>query len=222
MPESIQTIFATLEQRAWSFHALVDKDTHPHLIPHIQRGYASLSTCAELLLDVETAANTYVANKITVNVTPSGTVDATTFVSFAVAYMGFAELVESADLMSKGRDVDVIKRLGWRTVTVGAQLLAKFSGVSYVKDAAEIAAAFQEVVATGETVKLRRSQVRMASDLLDWIGAITTIGLAWSYAAQLFLLGATGKGDVSEDAVYELVLQRMAARSQTWHPTTTH
>jgi hypothetical protein len=223
MAESIDTIFATLEARAWSFHGLVDKDTNHHLVPHVQRAYASVSTCAALLLEVKGAAEKYAAAKARPNQsTANQTADAVTLGSFAVAYMGFESLLESADLFSKGQDVEIIKQLGWRTVTVGAQLLAKFSGISYVKDAAEIAAAFQEAVSTGRILRLRKSQARMATDLLNWIDGVTTIGLAWSFAAQLFLLGAAGQGDVSDESVSELVLQRMAARSQTWHPSTTH
>jgi hypothetical protein len=218
MGASVPTVFATLEQRASALHNLVDGSTHPQVILPIQRAYASLSTCAQMLLEVEAAAATYVQQKIQPTVSgasqPAG---ALAIGSFAVAYMGFQALVDSAELISNERDGEVIKQLGWRAASVGAQLLAKLSGVSYVKDAAEIAAAFQEAIATGQTVKLRRSQARMATDLLNWIDAVTAVGLAWCYGAQLFLLGAAGQGSVSDSVVTDLVLQRMAQRSQTWH-----
>ena len=70
--------------------------------------------------------------------------------------------------MASGRDVEVYKLLGKRSLQLALEILAKLSGIGYAKDAADILGTLQEVAEAGEAFELRRKQVVEASQLLRW------------------------------------------------------
>lgn len=214
MSQSLVATVTKLEARATKLRELVDEAAHPAVSLAVQRAYASLRGCAELAAHLETAATERARTVIdTAKDRASDGAAIGAVLTIQATVVAFDRLLTSGALLSQGRDAEAVKQLGEHLFGLALKIGAKLSGVEYVKDLAELIEALRELLKTGEIVKLRRQQVRMASDLLMWLDAVTLVALTWGFAAQHFLLAAEGKGGASDDDVIDLVLARMATCS---------
>jgi hypothetical protein len=195
MARSLKKSVSGLQKRASALNALIDKKTHPEVCAALQRAYAGLVASGQTLPRLERAAHSYVKRKIRwAKARPGPKAAADVVISFKVLVLSFRQLLDAASLMSRGRDVEVIKALGLKSLDLTIKIGAVLSGAKALKDAAEVVDILREGIATGRVTKLRREQVRVASDLLRWADAIALVALAWCYAAELFVLGTLGRG----------------------------
>lgn len=201
--------------RAKKLNKLVNKKTHPQVSVALQRAFAGLLASEKLLSEVIQAANS-VVEESQKSKKRSGMLEVAIGFRLKAINEELPDLLQAAELMASGRDGEMYKLLASRSLSVAMGIAAKLSGIGYVKDAVDILGGLEEVVATGEAVKLRRDQVREASKLFRWADAKTLLTIAWCYSAEEMLFKLTAQGDGSDDALTDRVLKRITKESTAW------
>jgi hypothetical protein len=201
--------------RAQKLNKLVNKKTHPQVSVALQRAFAGLLSSEILLSEVMQAAESVVAESQKPKKRSAMSELAIGFRLKAINEE-LPELLQAAELMASGRDAEMYKLLGRRSLSVAMGIAAKLSGIGYVKDAVDILGGLEEVVDTGEAVKLRRDQVREASKLFRWADAKTLLTIAWCYSAEEMLFKLTAQGDGSDDAIIDRVVKQIAKQATAW------
>jgi hypothetical protein len=201
--------------RAQKLNKLVNKKTHPQVSVALQRAFAGLLSSEILLSEVMQAAESVVAESQKPKKRSAMSELAIGFRLKAINEE-LPELLQAAELMASGRDAEMYKLLGRRSLSVAMGIAAKLSGIGYVKDAVDILGGLEEIVDTGEAVKLRRDQVREASKLFRWADAKTLLTIAWCYSAEEMLFKLTAQGDGSDDAIIDRVVKQIAKQATAW------
>ena len=218
MTKQIPSSVAPLLNRARKLNSLIDKKTHPQVSLALQRAYGGLAASAQMLPLLLRASTSQVQKNVQAG-RRSKVLALTAAFRIKTIRDRFPELMESAEHMAYGRDIEVYKVLGRRTLTLAIGIGAKLSGIGYVKDAAEVLATLKEAAETGQAIRLRRDQARAASELLRWADAISLLTIAWCYSAESFLDDIVGKSQRSQPEIMERVIRRIARNARNWnHP----
>jgi hypothetical protein len=212
--------FGLLQKRAQKLNSLIDKRTHPQVSVVLQRAFGGLSASAETLSVIFRVGNS-IATEARRPKKRSAVTQITIGIKLKLIQERVPQLTEAAELMASGRDVEVYKLLGKRSLQLALEILAKLSGIGYAKDAADILGTLQEVAEAGEAFELRRKQVIEASQLLRWADAITLLTIAWCYSAEEVLLRLAGKRGGSEEAIMEATIKRIVKNARSWKVPTT-
>lgn len=214
---SIAAINKRLRNRRRIVRALVSKDTHETVAVKIQMVHALLEATSAYLTDLEAAVAKYNLNAVATAKKKGGGIAKQSVKGAAIfSFYGFAVLRDSADLISKGKDAEAAKHLFKELLAMGFKIGVKLTPLRYVKDAAEALEALQDILRTTKANRLRKQQVKVATDLLNWLDAVAFVILRWCYAAELFLLGAQGKGNTPESTIWGLVDGRLAVAVKAW------
>jgi len=219
MSHPIEESYTRFVQRATTLESLADKHTAKPVSLALQKAYGSLKACAELLLVMEDES--YANMKKTL--AKAAAVERPAHQIEAIATMiavldQFPRLLESAVLLSEAKDGEAMKHIAGHVLKTAVDLALLFSGAKTIKDVAELLNILDEMAKTGESFEMRKKQVKAASDVLDWIEAITLACLVWAYAAQRYISDITGHPDTSNDDVMQLVIERMARCASSWNP----
>jgi len=219
MAHPIEESYKRLHDRAAEIQSLVGKDTRKPIRESLQKAYASLLASAELLLEMEDESHVRVKKTLAAaakHPRPAKQIEA--LATMIAVLERFPELLESGELLSKGKDLEAMKHIAKEALKTAVEVGVIISGAKTVKDVADLLRILEDVARTGQSMKMRRQQVAVASDLLDWVETITVACLSWSYVVQRYLLDIEGKVNASDDDVLQLVSDRVVKHSRRWKP----
>ncbi len=213
----VAAVLTRLSRRRRTVRALVTKDTHQALVVRVQQVHALFGAMSASLAHLETAVAAYNRKAVaTGKQRSSATGNRIVQISAVQSLSAFKAHLASADLISQGKDAEAAKHLLMELLATGVKIGVKFSPLRYVKDTAEALEALADIARTTKAARLRNHQVKVATDLLNWLDAVALVTLTWCYAAQLFLLALQGKGGTSEAQVLALVEARVLAATKAW------
>jgi hypothetical protein len=118
MDKTSQHSAIQLVKRATSLNRLVTKQTHPKILLALKRSSAALRASAFMLPRLDGAAQAYAARKIRIakGQKDQGVARADVYLSVGIAVFSYRNLLESAARLADGKDVEVLKLLGERTL----------------------------------------------------------------------------------------------------------
>ena len=214
---SVAAVLTRLSRRRKTVRALAVKDTHRAILDRVQYVYALLAVTSDYLAQLESVVATYNLKAVATGKQRGGGIAKQVVKGSAFfSVYGFRVLLDSADLISRGKDAEAAKHLFKELLAMGFKIGVKLTPLSLVKDAAEALGALQDILRTTKATKLRSQQVKVATDLLHWLDGLKLVILRWCYAAELFMLGAQGKGGTPEDQVWDLVAVKVLAAKKAW------
>lgn len=142
-----------LRARASTLNKLIDKHTHPRVSLALQSAFGGLSASAEMRCELTQSVDSVIAESQQTK-KRSTTAEVTMGLRALLIKQELPGLIDQAELLATGRDVQMYKALAKRSLSLTADIGAKLSGIGYIKDAADILGALKEVAEVGEAVKL--------------------------------------------------------------------
>ena len=215
---SVAAVLTRLSRRRKTIRALAVKDTHPAVLTRIQNVYAHLAVTGDYVGQLESAVATYnLKAVVTAKQRGGGGIAKQVVKASAIfSFHGFTALLDSADLISKGKDAEAVKHLFRELLDMGIKIGVKLTPLHYVKDIAEAFEAFRDILRTTKATRFRSQQVKVGNDVLYWLDGVALVMRCWCYAAELFLLGLQGKGATPEDQIWDLVDAKVVAEAKAW------
>jgi hypothetical protein len=209
MANRLETIAEKLEKRAATLDSHLTKASHPSVLAAVNRTSASLRTCGRYAAELLPASLAYSERVVKRSEKASQGRQTGEKIGLLLSANAFQSLVDAVELIANERDKEAFKALGKQTLEFGLKVAATLSGFELVKLAKEMIEAGLDVVRLGQSTKLRKNQVAVASNFLSWLDAITIICLGWCFRAQRQLLAMEGKGQTSDDEILAMVEKRI-------------
>lgn len=207
-----------VERAAQLGELIVEGPIHPHVRAAVQRAAASLRACSELRGEVDAARDAYIDKARQRDEAHIGSGESFRLMryygSLFASLHGASKLDESIKLIADERDIEALRALGEQVLETALKIGMTLSGVEVIKAVKEFVDAGLDLYRAGQQMKYRKNQVKFASNLLLWLDVVCLACLNWGVAAQFYLLGARGKGDVDDDTVIAMVTERIAAVSR--------
>jgi hypothetical protein len=181
----------------------------------VQRAAGSLRLCGEMLADMRTAVSGRVKAEgdrlEAARIAKSPLLSVTQFTATLTQLRLNVEnrkLMDAVWLIATERDSEAVKALGKEAIMTVAKIGMIVSGLELLKLAEEFIASAMDVYQTGQSMKLRTNQVKLASDLLVWLESVSMICLTWAVQAQAVVLRAEGSS-TSDDEIVKMVTDRI-------------
>jgi hypothetical protein len=207
---SVSKIRKRLIERATDLEGLQGKKpAHRLVVAAIDAASASLVGCGEYLEELGPSSTKFVDKVVGRSKNASKAKQSAEKLNLLAAVAEYQSLIDSADLISKGKDKDAWLAVGKAALKFGGKILARFSGYELVEAGADALDAGLGAAGIGKASRLRKKQVREASALLGWLDAVTVLSLGWCYLAQTQQNIMEGK-TLDENAILEVVTERIA------------
>ena len=214
---AVAAVLTRLSRRRKLVRGLVTKDTHPAVTTRVKRLHALLGATSAYLARLEPAVSAYNIRAVArAKRNPSALANRIVVNSAAHSLYAFKSLLEAADLISRGKDAEAARHLLKELLTTGFKIGIKLTPLRYLKDAADALEALGDILRTRKAARLRRQQVKVATDLLNWLDAVELVVFAWCYAAQLFLLAMRGRGQTPGPRIVARVEAEIAVAAKAW------
>lgn len=220
MNDRLADILKQLEKRATKLDGVVEHGkVHRAVLASVQRAAGSIRLCAVLLTEMHDAvlarAHAEDARRETALKAKRQLARLTEWTVYLTQW-GLAtdceRLMEAIQLIAVERDADAYKALGKQAVETLVKIGMMLSGIELLKLVEEFISSAMDVYHTGESMKFRENQVRLASNLLLWLDSVSMICMTWSTQAQSLILRAEGKYEAtSDDQIIEMVVNRTLA-----------
>jgi len=220
MNDQLVNIKKKLEKRAAKLDEIIDSGKiHSTVQASVQRAASSLRLCSELLAEIREAVqarakaeedrlDTALKKKSELARVTEWTTNLT---RWNLATEG-KKLLETAQMIAEERDSEAFKALAGQAAETLVKIGMILSGAELLKLVEEFITSAMDVYQTGQSMKYRKNQVKLASDLLLWLESVSMICLTWAVQAQGLILRTEGKYEAtSNDQIIEMVTKRIVA-----------
>lgn len=217
MSDGMIGIRNALRKRAAKLDEIIEGGkVYPTVLAKVQRAAASLRLCSDMLGEMSAAVLARAKDEderlAAAKKSQSKLVRVTQFTAYLTQWNLGSEgqrLMEAVQLIAEERDPEAYKALGKQAAMTVAKIGMILSGLEPLKLIEEFISTAMDVYETGQSMKLRKNQVKLASDLMLWLDAVSLVCLTWTVQAQGLILRAQGSFDATTD---DQIIERVTAR----------